>query len=106
MDNDKGLIGFLEKKSLFNADAQKNARKKRSNTINSNDKDSIIKKITEKDVRNSISKEKYESTAYNLKSSVSSNDQIYIQSDSPHNIKNFTQHTKSRFVEQSNPLSK
>lgn len=56
MENDKGLIGFLQKKSLFSSDALKNAGKKRSNTINSNDKDSIIKKITEKDLRNSMSK--------------------------------------------------
>lgn len=74
MDNDKGLIGFLQKKSLFNSEVQKNARKKRSNTINSNDKDSIIKKITERDLRSSISKEKNEPPHYNLKNSHTSNE--------------------------------
>lgn len=62
MDKEKGLIGFLEKKPLFQSEAHKSATKKRSDTINSNDKNSIIKKITDRDLRGSLSREKYGSS--------------------------------------------
>ena len=59
MDKDKGLIGFLQKKPLFQTETHKSARKKRSDTISPHDKHSVIQKITDRDLRGSLPKEQY-----------------------------------------------
>lgn len=49
MNTDIGLLGFLQKKSLLGNDSSRVQLRKRSNSRSKGDKDSIIKKINERD---------------------------------------------------------